>query len=384
MIPKDLYNEIKTGNCVIFAGAGISTEGGMYGKPTFYEEIMSEFEEKEIEIPFPALMQKYCDEFDNGGKNSLIRKIIQRLEDFSRNDEIYRSSSRFHRDIAKIPSVKTIVTTNWDNFFERELNILVPMIDNKDIPFWDDNKKQILKIHGSVTRPETIVATSNDYEETIEVKSKELIFTKLKDLMATKTFIFVGYSLRDDNIRLIYDSILKKLGLFARRAYIVNPTKNEEVIKIWEERNMKIISEGSISFMEELKEKLTEDDIIFGERVISDLSKRHDFLLKAHMETSQTEDLLSTMYQDGLLHEIEIIFNDYNCGLKKIDEKKKDVEKYSKYKKKSLSEKNAIDYAYWTGRLEVLIAMLEKNPKGIKPKFPNNELVIIGEEIGPK
>ena len=44
------------------------------------------------------------------------------------------------------------------------------------------------------------------------------IFNKLKDLMATKTFIFVGYSLRDSDFREVWEGITKSLGRFAKLA----------------------------------------------------------------------------------------------------------------------------------------------------------------------
>ena len=39
LIPDPLYNDIKNGHVVLFAGAGISTESKPYGSPTFYENI---------------------------------------------------------------------------------------------------------------------------------------------------------------------------------------------------------------------------------------------------------------------------------------------------------------------------------------------------------
>ncbi|MCK5043558.1 SIR2 family protein [Candidatus Pacearchaeota archaeon] len=263
MVPKELYEEIKKGDCVLFAGAGISTEGGTDGQPSFYENILSKCKSvKKDNLSFPDLMQKYCDEHDGGRKNRLIREIIERIELFSEQGKIYDSATIFHDYIAKIPQFKIIVTTNWDTFFEKKLNVLVPLVDDLDLPFWDDKKRQILKIHGSVTSPHTIVSTQNDYKKLIRNLSKKPIFNKLKDLMATKTFLFVGYSMSDKNIQAIYDSLLKKLGNFVRTSYAIDPNSEKKVMDAWGKRGVKIINGSPISFMKELTTKLIDDKII--------------------------------------------------------------------------------------------------------------------------
>ena len=63
MIPSSLYEDLINCDCVIFAGAGISTEGGVYSKPSFYEMIKAKCNyPNDKEVPsFPELMQYYCD-----------------------------------------------------------------------------------------------------------------------------------------------------------------------------------------------------------------------------------------------------------------------------------------------------------------------------------
>jgi len=172
-IPNPLYDELINEDCVIFAGAGISTEAGTYSNPTFYDIIKSKCNyPKRREAPaFPDLMQYFCDRIDGGQRNRLIKEIISRIEYFNYPDEINRDTTRFHRSLAEIPFFKRIVTTNWDPFFETHLNILVPMVEDRDIAFWDDKKRQVLKIHGCVTRPYTLVATRDDYEVCINRNS---------------------------------------------------------------------------------------------------------------------------------------------------------------------------------------------------------------------
>src|SRR5260370_42301218 len=81
--------------------------------------------------------------------------------------------------LGEIPYLNRFVTTNWDPFIERSLDVLVPIIEDRDLAFWDDKKRQVLKIHGCVTRPYSLVATEADYGN--RVNQNPLLFNKLRD-----------------------------------------------------------------------------------------------------------------------------------------------------------------------------------------------------------
>lgn len=372
MIPKELYEEIKKGNCVIFAGAGISTEGGIYGQPTFYYQIKEECNLKDdgTELSFPELTQLYCDKIDGGHKNKLIRKIIERIEEFSEYGEIYWATTIFHRYITQVPFFSRIITTNWDTFFERELNVLVPMVEDNNIPFWDDKKRQILKIHGCVTRPHTIIATSKDYDKLIITESKKPIFTKLKDLMATKTFLFIGYSMRDKNIQLIYDNLLKNLGEFARLSYAVDPHPIKKTVDNWKKRGIIILDVSAISFMRELITNLVNEDIIPDPELVEYYSEQHNSIVKIHssMKQDTPKEALSSTYQDGSLHQLQEIIRVCKIGITN----KELQELYQK----CLKELNNVDFkinptefAYRCGRVEVLKRFIDKKKESIPAYF---------------
>lgn len=371
-IPKEVYDEIRSNNCILFAGAGISTEGGIYGKPTLYEIIkrISKYPKKKKKPSFPELMQYYCDNLDGSRKNRLIREIINRIEAFSDYGEIYEYTTMFHRYVASIPYFKNVVTTNWDPFFERELNVLVPMVEDRDIPFWDDNKRQILKIHGCVSRPYTIVATSNDYSNCIKERLKDPIFTKLKDLMATKTFIFVGYSMRDPDIHIIFDHLLNNLGDFARLSYAIDPQPSEEVIKNWSERGVKILKLNAIAFMRELKNELEKEGIIPNPELIQFYAEQRGLITEIHLSTSQDTDkgFASSMYQDSVIHELDYIIGQCKFGVtfKTLENKFKEN---LGILKEATRRKNFVGVVYWQGRIGVMKRFLSRKLEPVPPYF---------------
>jgi hypothetical protein len=140
----------------------------------------------------------------------------------------------FSGEIAEIPYFNRFVTTNWDPFLERALDVLVPMVEDRDPAFWDDRRRQVLKIPGCVTRPDSVVATQSDYDGCM--KRNPMIFNKLKDLMATKTFLFVGYSLRDADFQEVWNVITTTLGRFTKLAYAIDIDVTPEVASLWKQR----------------------------------------------------------------------------------------------------------------------------------------------------
>ena len=76
-VPKDIIEAIKNENLVIFAGAGISTEGKNVYKSSLYSEVNDELREN-YNNSFPKLMTKYCN-LPNG-RRKLINKIMERFE----------------------------------------------------------------------------------------------------------------------------------------------------------------------------------------------------------------------------------------------------------------------------------------------------------------
>ena len=212
-----IYDDIVRQVSVVFIGAGATTEKPHY-RETFYQHIKKLSELKDDPPSFPELMQYFCDQLDGGHHNRLIREALSRIEEFCvRDSEANGIATMFTDGLAEIPYFNRFVTTNWDPFLERSLDVLVPMIEDRDLAFWDDHKRQVLKIHGCITRPYSIIATQTDYDKC--VGRNRLIFNKLKDLMTTKTFLFVGYSMRDADFRKIWESISNTLGHFAKLAY---------------------------------------------------------------------------------------------------------------------------------------------------------------------
>jgi hypothetical protein len=387
VLPEELIEEVKSFNCVLFAGAGTTTEQP-YFRETFLGNIKEKckYPKKSEKQSFPEVMQYYCQKVDGGRKNKLIREIIEWIEFYSAEGEPNRVATGFFREIARIPFFRIIVTTNWDPFCERTTNVLVPMVEDKDIPFWDENKRQVLKIHGCVTRPHTIVATLDDYDMCMKDKSRGAIFTKLRDLMATKIFIFVGYSIKDPDFKLIYDEVISNLGPFRRGAYVVDPKPTEDSIKDWEIRGIKTLKISGLVFAWELIKRLEKDKIIPSKELISYFEKQLYRIIDIHMHTSDKQELVgafsSAMYQDGLIHSLEYLIENSRTGklmrdfIEELADYQKTLDKcyraVTRYEKKPKTDKPnfaIIEVAYWSGRVEALRRFISNNKRDIPAFF---------------
>jgi len=349
-----IYDDILKEGCVVFLGAGSTTERPSHGRKTYYEHIKEIAQFSGGSPSFPELMQYFCDRMDGGHHNRLIREALSRIEIFCVRGEDNHTATMFTDSLAEIPYFNRFVTTNWDPFLERSLDVLVPMVEDRDLAFWDDNKRQVLKIHGCITRPYSIVATQGDYDECMG--RNPLIFNKMKDLMATKTFLFAGYSMRDADFKKVWDLINGSLGHFAHLAYALDSNATADQVSFWGDLGIQIFRATDIMFIRTLRERLEKEELVPSEQFLRFLQRERHRIVSTHLKMGQTSDgrLSSAMYQDGLLHELESILTSTNLGTKK----KRDFENEHGETLKQLEQmrrcNNPIEIAYWSGRAGVL------------------------------
>jgi len=188
--------------------------------------------------------------------------------------------------------------------------------------------------------------------------------------MATKTFIFVGYSMQDPDIHIIYDQLLKKLGDFARLSYAIDPQPTEETIKNWIKRGVKILKFSAIAFMRELKNKIETEGIVPNPELVIFYAEQRKSITEIHLSTSQKteKDFASSMYQDGVIHELDYIISQCQLGVT-LKTLKNNLEEYSDILGGYIKSKNFIEVAYWHGKIEVMKRFLSGELVPIPPYF---------------
>jgi hypothetical protein len=254
-IPTELIEQIQKGNVVLFCGAGISMgPGGLPSGWQLTQELAERAELGDVSgMGLPEVAQAYELKL---GYQSLVQYVISRIDDPK------YSPLRTHELIAALPFNK-VITTNWDNLLEEALRQarkpFVKVVRDPDIAFADEEKVLLIKLHGSIEQKDTIVITGDDYYD---------VFYRLPEIakvvgayFATRTLLFLGFGLADEDFKRLYHEVVRHLGRHVRRAYAVQLRPRELDVKYWEQKNVQVIDADATEFLEEIEQRLTQSSL---------------------------------------------------------------------------------------------------------------------------
>jgi len=372
-MPKEVIDAAMHGNLVVFAGAGVSTESRTVFQETFYEEVAEELGIRNTEnIDFPSLMSLYCEE--QNGRRKLLNKIYQRFEYCKQFDGLYRDATDFHRELSSIFSITNIITTNWDDFFEREC-MAIPFVTGEDFVFFDIDSRKIFKIHGSIGNIGSIIATKEDYNKCYRNLQKGVIGGYLKTLLATKVILFVGFSFSDFDFNRIYSFLKKEMGNVLPHAYII--TIDPKMDKRFSRSEMTVIKTSGSFFFRTLREHLEGIKFLFPKSTLQIVwaldSERHKSNKKAiedFFKEKSVAKVYNLFYQEGIEHAFQYLFHNTKTGKSfnpvGID---KSIRVYESLKKEKKKIGYYHDVAYIDGYLVGLHAMFLNSETDYRPFY---------------
>ncbi len=147
-----------------------------------------------------------------------------------------------------------IITTNYDHLIE---DVKHPNVSNYTVIECDgdllekNGHRYIIKMHGDIDKLEEIVLKEDDYLKYSQ--NHTLIETYIKSLLVDKTFLFIGYSLNDNNLSLIMsyiDYFVKDKGVKGRTPHylVVNSiSKPERETLYWGNKGIELINLSDIN-----------------------------------------------------------------------------------------------------------------------------------------
>ena len=365
-LPSELLEKFLKGDIAIFAGSGISTESEYILPEKFYDSITYELGYKKCDLTFSKLMEKYCAQPD--GRIKLLSKIKDRFDYVKSFPELHRNATRFHRELSTFFQIKTIITTNWDTFFEEECGA-TPFITSEDIAFWNIERRKVLKIHGSINNYGSIIATKSDYNKCLQTLHKRVLGSILKTILATKTLLFVGYSFKDEDFSQIFSFIKKDMKGLIRNSYIITLDKENE--KKYKKLGLTPIYTDGTYFLSIIKKHAVHQKHILPD-LIYDLA--NDFLMmtrQAHNELydnfncfNNPEIVYCAFYQDGIIHAYERMLSLKQTGEYSNPHMYMSVyETYEKKLKEFHKIKKYEDMAYTEGYVTALVHILSSIDK---------------------
>lgn len=295
-----LFDLISKEDVVLFAGAGLSIYAGYPSgnvlKSIFYDRL--NVKEKEIIDKHQSLSTLTQNLFDlHNSRNS----TIQTLRDVFLAKP---TSTELHKRISEIPHFKIIITTNYDQLFENTLgNKAQILISNKDLPYINKSKVQIYKIHGDLSIPDTIILKDSDYNNFFKNNTEsEPFWNSVKEKLSTQSIMFIGYSLEDANIKIIFEKILESLGDDMKERFFIAPDLQQFNIDKLSKKGIKYINTTGEVLFTELLEYLNANTFINLEKggvsadTASNFAKNfgYDLQLKSNIAGFYLQDISSS------------------------------------------------------------------------------------------
>lgn len=210
---KKYANAITEGYAAILAGAGLSRASGYVN----WKELLSEFADSidldvEKEGDLVEIAQFYCN--SNGGRGAMNDAIYQKFTKYAETNESLQI-------LSSMP-IETYWTTNYDQLIETTLRNVGKRVDVKITPdslavVKTDRNAIVYKMHGDCDNPSKCVLTKDDYESYNIYR--QLFTTALQGDLISKTFLFIGFSFDDPNLKYILSRIRVLLGENRREHY---------------------------------------------------------------------------------------------------------------------------------------------------------------------
>ncbi len=271
-IPLSLTRHVAEGRCVLFVGAGLSAAAGLPTWGGLLDEVLKELESNsdanapELRALWEA--KKYLEVADHcaDAKSAQLRTTLM-----GRVRGATEPIPEVHKILRTFPFAG-IVTTNYDKLVERAFweAGLVPKVHthaSKDAfgTLLFDRAFFILKAHGDIDEPETIVLSTKSYRELIH--ANPAFNAVISAILLNFSILFVGYSLNDPDFRLLMERQITDFkgttpiryalmdGIGAVEAQILQRNAGIQVIGYPKGKHSEVLT-----FFRQLQEKVQQED----------------------------------------------------------------------------------------------------------------------------
>ena len=235
---RDLVNDVARGRVVVFVGSGVSASAKTRGGKSIrsWEAFLKHAASHVEAVSDRSLINELI-----SGKDYLMACEIlkESLASQAWADLIYEEFSQvgepsdLHKAIVSLDQ-RIILTTNFDKLLENtwpqtsglstHYPQVVSNISSDIFKIYKEDKKVIVKLHGTIDDPEGMVFAKADY---VKKAFSSWVYNQfVESLLVTHTFIFIGFSMADPALSLLVENYAQKYPT-ARPHYIFQGGKGE-------------------------------------------------------------------------------------------------------------------------------------------------------------
>lgn len=252
---KLLSDKLKQGDVIAFLGSAVSkTYKDRRTNKTYFgikmaSEIVKDLSEKKMYIkPDMNFEQAFFSIKYKEERNEVERLLQGYIKTHNMNP------LPAHSILADL-DFSAYLTTNFDNLLEKALDKKKDysvIINDKDVSRWQmKNKTPIIKLHGCISRPDTMIACEDEYRPLI---SREPVLASLiKVLLSNKVILFCGFSLSDVDFRVAYQELKDILGNYMPKSYAIVYDFTEYEKNYWEQQGVILIKSDLTEFLKKLR-----------------------------------------------------------------------------------------------------------------------------------
>jgi tetratricopeptide (TPR) repeat protein len=207
-----LAEEMSKRRLQVFVGAGCSKAAGLPSWKEMIDEIAKECNIRTKDTDLIRLASRLEKEV---GVLKFREKVIEKLV-------THPDVSTSLLDLLVSLDVNTFITTNYDHLLETSFarGGYAPRVisDDRDLPSIDPTQKTVVKLHGDINSPSSLVINSRDY---ISYSSNHRAFVEWLNVNAAQnTILFIGSSFEDPRLKSADEHVLNLFSGFRREAFI--------------------------------------------------------------------------------------------------------------------------------------------------------------------
>jgi hypothetical protein len=277
-----IADAVARGQCLLFLGAGIHAE-----PPEGSSYVYTEADRPPLGSTLSELLAKECDlvaTYPNENTKNLQRTSLfyetmrsrrQLVQEIDAVVQVGKKPSPVLRGLAEL-GFTLLITTNYDQLLERALRdagsesrvtVYSPDSTRATEQYLDDptaDRPFVFKIHGDIGTPESVVITDEDYIQFVLRMRDQKPYYPVPEIFRFQlerwTTLFVGYSLVDYNLRLLFKTL--RWGVDRANipdAYSVDCHPDPLVVEVFEnqQKYLKFIVQDAWTFVPALYHAVT-------------------------------------------------------------------------------------------------------------------------------